>query len=316
MKIKIILLLLIITSCKDNTPKTYKIPYTVLTDQIYTRLPGKLLLDKNYLIWQDPFISKDFIKIINTQSGEQVGEAGIIGKGPEEFITPSIGNCIDNKIIVYDLNSSKQAFFFINNIINHQKYHYPLSLSSIPPKFPIIAIDSLSFISINDSLPSPLQLIRKDSIIQTFGEPIISGNFNNRSEYFQCNLFYDIYNGYLLCLHPHLSHITLYQNKGENFSLYSFKHPQKYDYIIENQKIKIKEPEIKILDITFTQDYIVTIEINKKDTKDISNLPSILHLYDYHFRLQHVIDLEIPLLRLAADSRSNTLYAIDRKSVV
>jgi len=33
-------------------------------------------------------------------------------------------------------------------------------------------------------------------------------------------------------------------------------------------------------------------------------------LYDYHFRLQHVIDLEIPLLRLAADSRSNTLYAI------
>ena len=80
MKIKIILLLLIITSCKDNTPKTYKIPYTVLTDQIYTRLPGKLLLDKNYLIWQDPFISKDFIKIINTQSGEQVGEAGIIGR--------------------------------------------------------------------------------------------------------------------------------------------------------------------------------------------------------------------------------------------
>ena len=80
MKTKVILLLLIITSCKDNTPKTYKIPYTVLTDQIYTRLPGKLLLDKNYLIWQDPFISKDFIKIINTQSGKQVGEAGIIGK--------------------------------------------------------------------------------------------------------------------------------------------------------------------------------------------------------------------------------------------
>ncbi len=308
--IKIILGLFTFTSCKDNEPKPFKIPYIIVTSDIYTRLPGKLLLYEDYLIWQDPFASRNFIKIIDSHSGKQVGEAGIIGKGPEEFITPSIGNCIDNKVIVYDLNSSKRAFFIIDSIISHKKYYTPLSLSSISHEFPIIAVDSVSFVAVNDSLLSYLHFIKKDSVVQSFGKSIITGDFHNRSDYFQANLFYDTYNDYLLCLHPYLSHISLYKNNGDRFSLYSQKYPSQYDYSIKNHQIKIKESNIKILDIAFTQNYIVTIEINKADIRNTSNLPSILHLYDYHFRLQHVIDLEVPLLRLAADSRSNTLYAI------
>jgi len=308
--IKIILGLFTFASCKDNEPAPFKIPYTVVTSDIYTRLPGKLLLYEDYLIWQDPFASRDFIKIIDSRSGKQVGEAGIIGKGPEEFITPHIGNCTNNEVIVYDLNSSKRAFFKIDSIINHKKYYTPLSLSSISHEFPIIAVDSVSFIAVNDSLLSYLHFIKKDSVVQYFGKSIITGDFHTRSDYFQANLFYDTYNDYLLCLHPYLSHISLYKNNGDRFSLYSQKHPQRYNYSIENQQIKLKEPDVKILDIAFTQDYIIMIEINKENTRNTSKLPSILHLYDYHFRLQHVIDLEVPLLRLAADSRSNTLYAI------
>ncbi|WP_251619697.1 hypothetical protein [Odoribacter lunatus] len=308
MKIKFILLILFFAGCRPDAPKPFKIPYTVLTEHIYTRLPGKLLLYKQYLVWQDPFAAKNFIKVIDTLSGEQVGEAGIIGKGPEEFITPSIGNCIDNKVIVYDLNSSKQALFDIDSIIHHQKYY--ASLPSISFKHPIIAVDSASFVAVNDSLISSLQFIRRDSVVQMFGEPIITGDFYNRPDYFQVNLFYDSYNGYLLCLYPYLSHISLYKNNGERFSLYSQKQSTRYDYSVENHQIKIKEPDTKILDVAFVRNYIATIEINKEDTRNTSNLPTMIHLYDYRFRLQHTIDIEIPLLRLAADSRSNTLYAI------
>lgn len=310
MKILLILLPFIFVSCKNKAPKPSKINYTVVTNHIYTRLPGKLLLYKDYLIWQDPFISTDFIKIIDSQSGEQIGEAGVIGKGPEEFITPLIGNCINNNIIIYDLNSPQKAFFNIDSIINHKKYYTPLPPTSSSDNLPIISIDSTSYIAVNDSLISSLQFIKENSIVQSFGESIITGNFHNRSDYFQVNLSYDIYNGYLLCLYPYLSHISLYKNNGEKFSPYSQKPNVKYDYSIENHQIKIKEPNVKILDIALTQNYIVTIEINKENTKNTSNLPSRLHIYDYQFRLLHVIDLEVPLLRLAADSRSNTLYAI------
>lgn len=310
MKIKFILLILCFAGCRSEEPKPLKIPHTVLTEHVYTRLPGRLILHKQYLVWQDPFASKDFIKIIDTQSGEQAGEAGCVGKGPEEFVTPSVGNCFDNKIVIYDLNSPKQAFFSIDSIINRQKYYIPLPLASTSRKFPIIAVDSSSFISVNDSLASSLQFIRRDSVVQTFGYPVITGDFYNRPDYFQANLFYDAYNGCLLCLRPYLSHISLYKNNGEEFSLYSRKQPARYDYSVENHQIKIKEPDTKILDVAFTRDYVVTIEINKENTRSTSGLPSIIRLYDYRFRLQHIIDLEIPLLRLAADSRSNTLYAM------
>ncbi|MCM1030124.1 MAG: hypothetical protein NC410_01595 [Oscillibacter sp.] len=309
-KIIIVFIIISFIGCKDSDLKPFKVPYTVVTDDIYTRLPGKLLLQGDYLIWQDPFDSKDFIKVIDSRSGKQVGEAGIIGKGPEEFITPAMGNCIHNEVLVYDLNSSQRAFFKIDSIIRHKKYYTPLPLASVSKRFPIIATDSVSFIITHDSLPSPLQFIKGDSVVQVFGEAVISGDFNNRPDYFQVNLFYDAYKGYLICLYPYLSHISLYTNKDDVFSLYSQKRPARYDYSIENHQIKIKEPDIKILDIALTQDYIVTIEINKENTRNTSNLPSTLCLYDYHFRLQHIIDLEVPLLRLAADSRSNTLYAI------
>lgn len=67
-----------------------KRPFTVLTDSIYTSMPGQLILSPRYLVWSDPFSDGAFIHVHDTVSGREVGAMDSIGQGPEEFVTPGM----------------------------------------------------------------------------------------------------------------------------------------------------------------------------------------------------------------------------------
>lgn len=66
------------------------------------------------------------------------------------------------------------------------------------------------------------------------------------------------------------------------------------------------------------KDYIAIIqrdyEIDKTDESTVGmnfdKLPKTVFLYDYEGKLKRIIDLGIPLIRIAGDTESNTLFAI------
>lgn len=71
-------------------------------------------------------------------------------------------------------------------------------------------------------------------------------------------------------------------------------------------------------EVVFTKDYIVTIERDRTmDTTDESKVgrnfnmnAQTLFLYDYHSNLQKIVHTGMPLIRIAATSRENVVYAM------
>ena len=44
--------------------------------------------------------------------------------------------------------------------------------------------------------------------------------------------------------------------------------------------------------------------------RDLSKVPNTIFVYDYNFNLKKIINMSMPILRIAAKGDSNTLYAI------
>lgn len=302
----------LLQGCGSRSVETTVVEYRTLTDQIYTRMPGTLLLCGDYLVWEDPFVPRDFVKVIDISTGGQVGVAGIIGKGPGEFVTPSIGNCQNGKLAIFDLNSDRRALFDVDSIVGGGEYQRRFEWRLVEGSNKFVVIDSETVVSYMDSLPLSMRVIRHDSLVQVFGNPLVEGEFANREEVFQTNIRYDQWNGFLVEWLPRLSYVNIYRMKDGIFkSVAKNRSSDEYEYSVKSNRIDMVEPEERILDITLTKDYIVTTEIHETDkSRDSRDLPQCLYLYDYHFRLRRIVDVGIPMLRIAADSRSNTLYAI------
>ena len=69
-----------------------------------------------------------------------------------------------------------------------------------------------------------------------------------------------------------------------------------------------------------TKDYIIALQQDEdtelprpEDTNgisDFSKFPNTILVYDYEFNLQKIINMSMPILRIAGNSDSNTLYAV------
>jgi hypothetical protein len=89
--------------------------------------------------------------------------------------------------------------------------------------------------------------------------------------------------------------------------------------ITENQLRISKKEEKGMSGLALSQDYIVMlkrdVEIEgplpkPKKVRDMNQLSKSLYLYDYDLNLKKIINLKMPILRIAANAKSNVLYAI------
>ena len=71
-------------------------------------------------------------------------------------------------------------------------------------------------------------------------------------------------------------------------------------------------------ELTLTLNYIVTVDrdpsIDQTDQNEVGRdpmkLPHTVFIYDYEGNLLKIANLGFPILRIAADTKNNTLYAI------
>lgn len=79
--------------------------------------------------------------------------------------------------------------------------------------------------------------------------------------------------------------------------------------------MKFKERIVLISEMAITKDYIVVAR-SKEFKKDIDSntghqiRPHTLYLYDYELNLINIIDVKVPICRLAGNEKANTVYAI------
>ena len=113
------LLLLPLFSCSEKMEvERVEAKYELLSEDVFTRMPGNLLLADSYLVWIDPFTTDYFVHVHQVSDGKKVGVMGKQGQGPNEFITPIVSQLSYNRNIhTVDANGKTRGYLSIDSLL-------------------------------------------------------------------------------------------------------------------------------------------------------------------------------------------------------
>jgi hypothetical protein len=314
-------IILFCLSCRtDKKVKVERLSVTPveLADDLESMMPGQLLVSENYILWTDPFHADKYIHILDKKTHKELGQMLSIGNGPDELITPDISVYPDDKIVAFDFNANKKFILSIdyalqqtNDILQQQTGNYATTTR-------IITLKEDEYISLIPSENKPfLFLNEKTGQSYSFGSLPVDKTINNSYDVFQGSLVWNPAKGCLVYSTFRFPYMAVYKEKDGLFEIENTCMPT-MDYQIIDEKFIYNDSRQGIQELALTSEYIVTIQrdrtVDQTDDRtvgrDFSKLPHTVFLYDYELQLHKIVDLGIPLLRLAADPLSNTIYAI------
>ena len=105
-------------SCSSQNHEVSRISdqhYTVITDSIYTRLPGSIFYQTGYLYWWDPFSAENFLHAVNVETGNEEVSFGNVGQGPDDFTLPLFAPSPSGGIYINDINKDLEILYQWNS---------------------------------------------------------------------------------------------------------------------------------------------------------------------------------------------------------
>jgi hypothetical protein len=307
------------TSCQDKDRHIERVNVSIemVSDSIHSRMPGTLLKLNDYLVWHDPFGLDDFMHIIDLKDGREIGTMGKTGQGPEEFNTPVISSAGNDKIFVFDLNTNHQAFYSINSLKNNESPYTRYKNNDLEKITHKIYIGKDQFIVLQPSQDKRFRFI-KDGNISDFGSPIIEDkDIENKYNIYQGEIKFHPKRKSLVFASYRFPYIEIYDFHKEDVFLHFSSVISKNLYSRQGNEIKTDPTKKGCMDMTLTKDYIVTIQRdyttdNTDESKvgmDFDKVPRTLFLYDYDGNIKKIVNLGIPVFRVAGNTEDNTVYA-------
>lgn len=315
------ILLLLTCSCWDHkSTEVERITATPveLNAGIESMMPGSLLVTSDYILWTNPFHAEKNIHILDRKTGLELGQMLSIGEGPDELITPSSIIVPGNRVYALDMNSHKQFLLSVDSALSGAPVILERYVMNRTHLSHMSMIDDSRIVFLDPGGDSPFILTRIDGTSSTtFGQFPLAGKIANGYDIFQGQMVYHPQKGILLYSTIQFPYMALYQKENESFRLIC-ETPPFTDYGIVDGKIKVESSAPRPVDLAFTSDYIVAIQrdpqkeppVGQSSGRDFSKLPHTICLYDFDLQLKKVIDLGMPVLRLAADPLANTVWFI------
>ena len=316
----LLMCIFVCVSCQSNNTQSVVVEkkgVEILSDSLLSQMPGVLLCTDKYLVWCDPFNSP-FAHFIDKKSGKEVSAIGQYGQGPNDFSTPWFAEYKGDTIFVWDLNEDKQMFISLDS--NGVGSFRPLANRGFDCSYNrIIQLADNSSIRHNAmSIDHPFSFIYgKDTLL--FGENPILGNFSLRSMYdcFQGEVCFSSKRNLLVYCPIRFEYMAIYEFDNKKIDLkYRYAPTPKFEVSDGDLKIQ-KESRTGAKGLCFTSNYIATLEYDYDNEdvtlpigRDFSKLPHCIFLRDYSGTLRRKVDLNVPILRIAGDESSDTLYAI------
>ncbi len=312
----------ILFSCNKNNSnvKYIDLEGEIISDNIYTRMPGRFFLTNQHLIWTDPFSAEKYIHFIDRSTKKEVSSIGTKGQGPNEFSTPAFSLAYDDNLYIFDLNTGKQAVLNTDSAVVGQEQYVFLEKSEQKMITDKIMVDTNEFFVLTpNSKENLFKLINEDKD-SPFGEPFINHSFENQYDIYQGKIEFNferdkfVYTNYIF---PYLA-IYNYDNECNSLSLAAETNgPFKYE--ISDNKLHYEKTKKGSMGLALSKDFIIlqkrdynTDKVNEeKLTFDqFDKLPKTVFLYDYAGNLQYIVNLKVPTLRICAETKSNILYTI------
>ena len=327
-KIKLILFLALLCSCNTSEKKITKVERIsleaeVITDSIHASLPGRLIVFNDYVVWEEAFASDKFLHVVDIQTRKEVGRMGDVGQGPKEFSAPNISRSYDDYVLVSDFGTKHQAYFSIERFLAGEDYYIPVPNSiKINPKsnFCLLEIEKGQFITLQPNSDKLLEHWNRP-YFYSFGKFPIPESLrkDDRFNYFQGDIAYNPDLKKLIYTSYRFPYMAIYTKSGKSFKLQT-EVKGKFDYSVSSggELKRSRDSKEGPKELTLTLDYIVTVErdptIDQTDENEVGRdpmkLPHTVFIYDYEGNLLKIANLGFPVVRITADTKNNTLYAI------
>lgn len=313
----LLLLSLSLFSCKkENTPVLREtMSPQLVSDDIITTMPGRFIVTDKYLVWEDPFARDYFVHVHDKLTGEKLGMMGKVGEGPEEFISGGISNyCIDNRFRAVDANGNTEGYLSIDSLLLQKKTFIPLSEKEKKELPKMAQVEKGLFIGHTEDGSDTYfaaNVHGKESKFGVYPIPEVKKHVGGYQAY-------DAQSGLFAYCSFKFPYLALYKRRDHIFELQWEYKPEKVDYQIREDRLVIDRKRGGIAGISLCKDYIVALQRDRENDpmdestvgRNASKCPRTVFLYDYDSHLVKIVDLGMPIIRIAADRKSNTLYAI------
>lgn len=315
-----IVMTLCLVACKQDKNTVIRIDnpqYTLVTDSIYSRLPGSMFYQDGVIYWHDALSTDNFIHAIEVSTGKELYSFGNMGDGPEEFSFPLFSLSSTSGLYIADLESNLKILYQINKDtdtldVSIGTYENKKGVSRI------IDLGNNGLLYFSPSKESPFEICRHGSCFSS-GKLPVEESVTNGYDVYQGSVVYNPKNAYLVYATFGFPYMAVYQLENNNLALKKeAKTPIEYTVLDKEIKLDKKNAE-GIMELALTENYIVALKRDEvaegekpkaEYARDMSTLPRSLFVYDYDLNLIKIINMPFPLLRLCGDIDSDVFYAI------
>lgn len=302
-------------SCKKsiNEPLRVNLNYQLISTDVLTTMPGDLIISDSFLIWTDPFARDYFVHVHDVLTGKKIGMMGKVGEGPNEFISGGISRfCINNKLSANDANSNTKGYLSLDSLVLNKNTF--ISESKHEQVIDLEKLDNETYLGRTEDGASDYFNSNIAGQASSFGVYPVSSVKQHVGGY----KAYDPQEGLLVYTSFQIPYLALYKREGSKFNLLWEISPPEDLYKVVDDGIKFDAKISGAGDVCFTKKYIVTLERDRENDqtdemtagRDVQKRPHTVFLYDFDSKLIKIVDLGHPVIRIAADRRSDTLYAI------
>ena len=313
--VSIIIIAILLSGCRNRESSlSYeeKTPI-VLNDSLMTRMPGTLLVAGDYLVWEDPFARDYFVNVHDARTGKLVGRMGKVGEGPDEFITGGIAaSAPGGRLFASDANGRNRGYLSIDSLLAGGEPLRLLSGTEREQRPVGWEVQCGMFIGTTDNEADYFHMTKAGKRT-TFGVYPIKKLHRHLGGV----MAYDSINGRLAYSCYHAPYLALYKRKGDSFTL-QWETAGRANYQLVEGEPVFDQNHGGISDLALCKDYVAVLQRDwsrepldaTMQGRDVRALPHTLFLYDYNSQLRKIIELGMPVVRIAADCRSNCVYAI------
>lgn len=279
---------------------------TAYYDSIKASFIGDLLVTKDYVIWENPHSTEDYLHIIDKSERKELASLDCINDELKNSMTTRIEKGIQNELIIHDFDFKRKANILIDNFKTNSNGFTFTDITYGENILKIIKLSDGNDLLFSPEAKQPFGIV-KDNIIYSSGKYPITNMWITPDDilnYFDGTIIYNATNEMLLYSTSSFRYMALYKRHGNKLRL--IKETGGPDYSIENNRLKLGKNENGISDIALTKNYIITAEhlkegISSKET---------LCVYDYNLQLKKILRIDQPIARIGANSDTDTIFAV------
>jgi len=305
---------LFLAACSEiNKVERVSVEYQLLSDDVFTRMPGNLLLVDDFLVWTDPFATDYFVHVHQVTDGQKVGVMGKQGLGPGEFVTPMVSQLSCNRHVrAVDVNGKTRGYLSIDSLLQGKN---PLVVFSDKREENLYKAEDGVFVGYTEDGESFYLKSNLDGVGEVaFGDYPIAGV----KRHIGGNLAYNHGRDCMVFASFEMPYLAMYKKTESGFKQEWVMDGGDNYYEIVNGDIRFDMSRRGIREVCMSKDYIIGLQRDytvddmdeRKVGRDVSKCPRTVFLYDYDGNLLKILDLGIPVMRIASGWQDNTLYAI------